>query len=153
MSKFRCRQANLGDLEKIADFQIQMAKESENLELNRETLVRGIRGVFEAPHRGFYLVVEHETDVVGSMLVQSEWSDWRNGEVFWIHSVYVVPEWRKRGVFRMLYVTVKEMVDALPERRGLRLYVEKHNDVAQKTYQALGMTKERYDLFEWMKTF
>jgi RimJ/RimL family protein N-acetyltransferase len=31
------------------------------------------------------------------------------------------------------------------------LYVEKRNAAAQKVYERLGMSREHYEMFEWMK--
>ena len=35
--------------------------------------------------------------------------------------------------------------------RGLRLYVDKRNQAAARVYEKLGMTREHYDLFEWLE--
>src|SRR6185437_7699459 len=114
---------------------------------------RGVHAVFENPERGRYYVAEIDGKVVASTLIVSEWSDWRNGEVWWIHSVYVRPEMRGRGAFKGLYRYIQSEAEKQPDVRGLRLYVEKKNTAAQAVYKALGMTDEHYKLFEWMKTF
>ncbi|MDX1605736.1 MAG: GNAT family N-acetyltransferase, partial [Candidatus Competibacterales bacterium] len=75
---------------------------------------------------------------------------WRNGPVWWIQSVYVVPEWRRRGAYRRLYRHVRELADAQGSVRGFRLYVERDNQVAQRTYRQLGMRESGYTLFEDM---
>jgi ribosomal protein S18 acetylase RimI-like enzyme len=91
--------------------------------------------------------------VVGVLLVTYEWSDWRNGRVWWIQSVYVAPAQRGQGVYSGLYRYVKGLVEKDSKARGLRLYVNRSNNHAQKVYEALGMSKEHYELYEWMKTF
>ena len=88
---------------------------------------------------------------MGCLLTIPEWSDWRNGTVLWIHSVYVAPEFRKRGVFQTLYSHLKDNVAHSTDLRGLRLYVDKTNSVAQKVYSELGMNNQHYHLYEWMK--
>jgi GNAT superfamily N-acetyltransferase len=82
-----------------------------------------------------------------------EWSDWRNGEVWWIHSVFIEPAYRGKGVFSKFYAYVKALVETDPKVRGLRLYVDKTNKSAQAIYGKLGMNGEHYNMFEWMKTF
>jgi GNAT superfamily N-acetyltransferase len=130
-----------------------MAKETEDLALDGETCRKGVLAVFDDAAKGRYFVAEAGGRTVASLLVTSEWSDWRNGTVWWIQSVYVVPELRGRKVYSGLYAHVKGLAQSDPAVRGLRLYVEKKNLSAQKVYAALGMSAEHYDLYEWMKTF
>jgi GNAT superfamily N-acetyltransferase len=142
----------LFDIDVIADFQFRMAKETENLELDPPTVNQGVSAVFDDPSKGKYWVAELDGKVIGCLLTVPEWSDWRNGTVLWIHSVYVVPEYRQHGIFKQLYSHLKQMVLESTELRGLRLYVDKSNLRAQKVYQSLEMSSEHYHLFEWLKT-
>jgi ribosomal protein S18 acetylase RimI-like enzyme len=135
----------------LAEFQQKMAMETENLQLDSETLHSGIEALFNDPSKGSYFVVRDHTKTIGCLMLTYEWSDWRNGTVVWIQSVYVLPEYRGKGVFRMLYTHVQQLVHANPSLRGIRLYVEKENHIAQKVYQAMGMDGEHYQLYEWMK--
>jgi ribosomal protein S18 acetylase RimI-like enzyme len=135
----------------IAGFQILMARETEGMELDPETVEKGVEAVFADRSKGEYFVTESGERVVGCLLVTPEWSDWRNGTVLWIQSVYVIPEMRGRGVYRLLYEHVRARVAASPALRGIRLYVDKRNTAAQGVYTRLGMTREHYELFEWMK--
>jgi len=147
----KIRKANLSDSERIVELQLRMAKETEGLDLNRDVVSKGVCGVFQEPSRGTYWVVEEKGEVLGVLLAIPEWSDWRNGTVLWIHSLYVVPEARGRGVFKKLYLNLKEQVEKTPELVGLRLYVDKKNKSAQKIYEKLGMSKDHYELYEWLK--
>ena len=149
--RIHVRHARRGDAATIAEFQLRMARESEGLALDPETVRRGVQAVFDDPAKGRYWAAEEEGRVVGCLLTVPEWSDWRNATVLWIHSLYVVPEARRRGVFRALFLTLKAMVEGSPELAGLRLYVDKANAVAQEVYESLGMTAEHYDLYEWLK--
>ena len=144
------RPAVLEDLDVIADFQVRMARETEDFDLRKETLEDGVRAVFDDPTKGEYYVAEIEGEPVGVLLTVTEWSDWRNGEVIWIHSLYVIPEARRQGVFREMYLYLKHKVGASSELRGLRLYVHNDNEAAQRVYESLGMDGDRYRLFEWM---
>ncbi len=151
MSEFHIRPGLLFDIEAIADFQIKMALETENFALDPEIVAKGVSAVFDDPSKGKYWVAEVDGKLAGCLLTVNEWSDWRNGTVLWIHSVYVIPEFRKSGVFRALYSHLKTMVNESPDLRGLRLYVDKTNTTAQKVYESLGMNGEHYHLFEWLK--
>ena len=144
------REAVPADASAIIDFQLAMARETEELELDREILTRGVNAVFADPGLGRYYVAENDGNVVGSLMITYEWSDWRNGMVWWIQSVYVIPELRGRGVYSGLYSYVRLLVEAA-EVRGIRLYVDKRNTVAQDVYTRLGMNGEHYLVFEWMK--
>lgn len=134
----------------IVDFQLAMAWETEQLALDRPTLEKGVQRIFDEPIRGAYWVAEADGQLAASLLTLSEWSDWRNGEVIWIHSVYVRPEFRRKGVFRQMYAQLRQATLDRPDLKGLRLYVEKNNHNAQAVYRALGMTDEHYAMFEWL---
>jgi GNAT superfamily N-acetyltransferase len=145
------RKAKSSDSERIVELQLRMAQETEGLVLNRDVVSKGVSGVFQEPSRGIYWVAEEKGEVLGVLLAIPEWSDWRNGTVLWIHSLYVVPEARGRGVFKKLYLNLKEQVEKSPELVGLRLYVDKKNKSAQKIYEKLGMSRDHYELYEWLK--
>jgi len=93
-------------------------------------------------------VAENGGEIVGSLMVIFEWSDWRNGFFWWVQSVYVKPEYRRRGVFKKLYEYVRRAASERDDVCGLRLYVEKDNDMAQTVYGRLGMKKTNYRLYE-----
>ena len=133
----------------LVDYQIHLALETEELALDPATVSAGVQAVFDDPAKGIYWVAESENQVVGGLLTQREWSDWRNGEVWWIHSVFVAPEARGRGVYRCLWETLQDRVLSSQDVVGLRLYVDRRNARAAQVYQALGMSREHYELFEW----
>ena len=141
----------LSDLERIVELQLRMAQETEGLGLDRDVVSRGVQGVFQEPARGTYWVAEEKGKLLGMLLAIPEWSDWRNGTVLWVHSLYVIPEARRRGVFKKLYLNLKKQVEQSPELMGLRLYVDKTNKPAQEVYERLGMNKHHYELYEWLK--
>jgi GNAT superfamily N-acetyltransferase len=147
------REAKPGDAASIVEFQIAMARETEELDLDRATCTDGVAAVFANADRGRYFVAERDGRVVGSLLITYEWSDWRNGTVWWIQSVYVVPELRGQGVYAGLYTFVQSIVNGDPSIKGIRLYVDRRNTRAQQVYTRLGMNGEHYAVFEWMKEF
>ena len=126
-----------------------MALETEALSLDFETARRGVLAMFDDPDKGSYRVACRGETLVGQLMLTTEWSDWRCGYWWWIQSVYVLPEARRSGVYRALHRSV--LVDAARARdvRGVRLYVEQDNARAQRTYEALGMKRARYLVFEW----
>ena len=142
MSDFEYREATPDDAGSIVEFQLAMARETEDLELDREVLSRGVAAVFADPSLGRYFVAAEEEDVIGSLMVTYEWSDWRNGMVWWIQSVYVVPTFRRRGAYAGLYRHVKAFVESDASIRGIRLYVDERNTPAQEVYARLGMNGE-----------
>jgi len=139
------------DAEILAEYNILMAQETESKSLDPETVLAGVRGVFADPRRGRYLVARRGDQVVGQLMVTLEWSDWRNGEIWWIQSVYVAPEHRGRGVFRALYQGLQQEAETKEDVVGLRLYVEYENEVAKRVYESLGMTSGGYLVMESMK--
>lgn len=145
------RKAKATEWPTIAGFQLLMAEETENLRLNPEILSEGIKTVFDNPSKGCYFVAELDGKIVGSLLITYEWSDWRNKTVYWIQSVYVDNDFRRKGVFRKLYAHIRTLAESSPDVGGIRLYVDKGNQKAQITYSDLGMNGEHYQVFEWMK--
>jgi ribosomal protein S18 acetylase RimI-like enzyme len=133
------------------DLQIRMALETEDLALDRGTVERGVAAVFADPAKGQYWLAESGREICGCLLVTREWSDWRDGTVLWVQSVFVVPEARGRGVYKSLWEHLRARVEASPDLKGIRLYVDKRNRAAQRVYERLGMTREHYELFEWLK--
>ena len=145
------RVATPADAGVLVEFNAAMALETEGKDLLPEVIVAGVRSLLQRESSGFYLVAEDSRRVVGSLLVTKEWSDWRNGDFWWIQSVYVRPEFRRRGVYKRLYRHIQEMAAKDPGVCGFRLYVERENARAQTTYSALGMKETRYLVFEELK--
>ena len=144
------RKATSSDASPIIDFQLKMAWETEQMTLRQETVTKGVNAVFADPSRGQYYVADADGQVVASLLITYEWSDWRNCNVWWFQSVYVLPEFRRQGIFRKMYTFIKDQ--AIEQGiAGLRLYVETGNTRARKTYESLGMNSEHYSFYEWMR--
>lgn len=149
MIELTIRKAQSKDLETIAGFNIAMAKETEDKVLDKQTVMRGTQRLYEKDNYGFYIVAEHEKKVVGSLLITYEWSDWRDGVFWWVQSVYIAPEFRKKGVFRRMFEYVRDQANRDIDVCGLRLYVEEENTNAQETYRRLGMEKCSYQFYEY----
>lgn len=147
------RLATFEDIETITGFQMAMALETEELILDRDILRNGIEAAVKDEHKGRIYVAEESAGgkVIGSLMITLEWSDWRNGWIWWIESLYVLPESRKNGVFKGMYDYIKSRVLADKQIKGLRLYVDKRNTRAQKVYEAIGMSGEHYTTYEWLK--
>lgn len=146
----RVEKATEMDIQWISQAQIAMALETENLRLEPEVVSAGVKFMFDHPDRGFYLVARGpEATPVGCLLILKEWSDWRNGDVWWIHSVYVLPGYRGQGIFKQMFNLIEALARSLGVR-GLRLYVDKANVSAQRVYQQLGMNCDHYLLYEKM---
>ena len=144
------RNATSEDKDVIVDFQLAMALETETIHLDVETVSKGVEAVLKDATKGKYFVAEMDGEIVGSLLITFEWSDWRNGVVYWIQSVYVMIKYRNKGVFRELYAHVKKIADNSEEIVGIRLYVDVTNEKAQIVYGNLGMDGDHYKVFEWM---
>ena len=149
----KIRNATLQDAATIAHFQVTMAMETENLVLDPVVVHKGVTAIFNDPSKGCYFVAEEDDTVMASLLITYEWSDWRNGLIWWIQSVYVQPEFRQKGVYTQMYHHIIKQVEASDNIRGLRLYVDKRNTPAQKVYTKLGMNGSHYDTYEWMREF
>lgn len=157
MTRLRIRDAAPADCDLIAQWMIAMAWETEHKRLDPPTVHAGVAAGLGDPAKARYFVAMREADTAGretiavpagTLMLTREWSDWRNGEWWWIQSVYVDPEHRRQGVYDALHSHVAALAQATPDAIGLRLYVERGNAAAQRTYQAQGMVDAGYDLFE-----
>jgi ribosomal protein S18 acetylase RimI-like enzyme len=126
-----------------------MAMETEKLALDAKVIGPGVRAIFDDPAKGAYFVAEVERRVAGCLMITHEWSDWRNGDIWWIQSVYVHADFRRRGVFSALYRHVQREARAAGAV-GIRLYMEEDNSAAQATYERLGMQLTHYRVLEEM---
>jgi GNAT superfamily N-acetyltransferase len=146
------RQATVDDVDVLTEFSAAMALETEQRALDRGRLRAGTLAVLERSDRGQFYVAEAEdadgTHPVGQCLITYEWSDWRNAQFWWIQSVYVRPEWRRRGVYRRMHGRIHDLARSQSGVCGLRLYVERHNEVARSAYQSLKMVQAPYEIWE-----
>lgn len=151
LMKIYIRDGQKADIPGIVEFQIAMAKETESLDLDKSAVNKGVRAVFDDSSKGRYFVAAEDDKLIASTLLTPEWSDWRNGFVYWLQSVYVLPEYRGKKVFSKMYAHIQNISLKDEKIMGLRLYVDKTNHKAQKVYEKLGMDGSHYKLFEWMK--
>jgi len=145
----RIRDASSADLSTLVHFNLAMARETEARELAQNTVNDGVRRLLEDPSRGRYLVATVDDNIVGQLMLTREWSDWRNGDFWWIQSVYVAPAFRRRGVFSTLFEHVRDQARDDSGVCGLRLYVDHANTRAQEAYRNLGAATTDYVLMEW----
>ena len=144
------RKAKIADIPTLVDFQKRLAMETENLTLDEGILTNGMEALFSDPSKGFYVVAVDDDLIVGCHMITYEWSDWRNGMVWWLQSVYVLEAYRKKGVFKLMFDRIRRQAEQTEGVSGLRLYVDKTNTRAQKVYQAMGMNGEHYAVYELM---
>lgn len=151
MEKITIRKAQKQDAQTIIKFNRQMALETEDKNLDPGTVIPGVKAVLEDDNKGFYLIAEIEGQAAGSLMITYEWSDWRNGYFWWIQSVYITQKQRRKGVYTALHNKVRDLANQNDDVIGFRLYVEKDNTAAQKTYEKIGMNPTYYKMYEEMK--
>lgn len=139
------------DAPTIAEYQLKMAKETEGLILDKESVIEGVASVYRDPYKGKYYVATEDDEIIASLLITQEWSDWRNNWVIWLQSVYVIPEKRGMGIFKQMYNYILAQANESDEVAGLRLYVDIKNIAAREVYTKLGMNGDHYQVFEYMK--
>lgn len=136
------------DANSLVEFNQAMALETEGKSLEPDKITNGVAAVFADEKKGFYVVVEDDGKIVGGLMVTYEWSDWRNAWFWWIQSVYIRPEARGNSLYRRMYEFVKEQAAEAGNVCGFRLYVETENVHAQSVYDAVGMERSHYVMFE-----
>lgn len=144
----KIRQAELSDAQVIADFNVRLALETEDLRLAPDRVAAGVATLLKDPAKGVYYLAEVDGAVGGQLMITYEWSDWRNGNLWWIQSVYVKQEFRRLGVFRALFHHVQALAQARKDVPAIRLYVHAENVRAHESYQRLGMKRTKYEVFE-----
>ena len=144
------RIAKENDAPALTEFNQAMALETEGKTLDAQTLQSGVEAVFQDEKKGFYVVAEEDDKIIGGLMITFEWSDWRDKWFCWIQSVYILPEHRGRGIYRLLYEFIKQRAAEAENVCGFRLYVEKENTNAQKVYEKLGMESSHYLMYEEM---
>lgn len=144
---FEIRPATPDDRDRIVLFNQALARETEGRMLDRDVLTAGVSEMLADPAHGRYFVAEDGDEIVGQLAVTREWSDWRNGDIWWIQSVYIAKDHRRRGIYQALHAHIRETAQSAGVA-GLRLYVERDNDAAQSTYAALGMHESPYVMYE-----
>lgn len=142
------RPATPTDVAVVADFNIALCRETEGRELDRATVTEGVRRFLAEPARGRYFVAVSGGEVVGQTAHTFEWSDWRNGEIWWIQSVYVHPGHRGNGVFRTLLAHIRRLGELDADCCGIRLYMERGNQIARQSYLRLGFKDAGYEVLE-----
>jgi GNAT superfamily N-acetyltransferase len=156
-STLRIREAHARDAGLLAQWALAMAWETEHKRLDPTTVRAGVERGLADPAKARYFVAMREVAVagretiaepVGTLMLTREWSDWRSGDWWWIQSVYVPEAHRRQGVFAALYRHVERLAREADDVIGLRLYVERDNEAAQRTYAALGMSDARYRIYE-----
>jgi GNAT superfamily N-acetyltransferase len=146
--EIKVRQAELSDAAVIAQFNQQLAKETEDLNLEPACIRAGVAALLSDPSKGIYFVAEVEGEVVGQLMITYEWSDWRNGNIWWLQSVYVKEQFRRAGVFRALFDFLRDLAASQTDVRGLRLYMHADNIGARQAYERMGMNLTKYEVFE-----
>lgn len=146
------REALESDAGQIAEFNSRLATETEGMQLLPGVVGPGVEAMLADPSKGRYWVAESGGRIVGQIMVTYEWSDWRNGMIWWIQSVYVHGEYRRSGVFSALYRHVETLARKDPGVCGIRLYVERENSRARQTYASLGMARTDYRIMQLMFT-
>ncbi|HUG11333.1 MAG TPA: GNAT family N-acetyltransferase [Opitutaceae bacterium] len=142
------RRATIADLGALAEFNMGIALKTEARRLDPDVLRAGLARVLGDSSLGFYSVAEIGGEVVGCTLITFEWSDWRNGMIWWIQSVYVAAHARGQGVFSAIHRRLDEESRSIPGVLGFRLYVEEENHRAQEVYRRRGLGRTRYVVFE-----
>ncbi len=142
------RLAVSADWETIADYNTRLAMETEGKKLDPSTIAAGVQTLLANPQHGRYFIACMGDRIVGQIMHTREWSDWRNGEIWWLQSVYVHPEHRRCGVFRALFRHLEQLAESTPNVIGLRLYAEEHNSKAFEAYHSLGLAHAGYVVME-----
>jgi GNAT superfamily N-acetyltransferase len=138
----------LADAAVIAEFNLLLALETEDLRLDPDSVRTGVTALLADRAKGVYYVAEVDGMIAGQLMITYEWSDWRNGNIWWIQSVYVRQKFRRKGIFRQLFRFLESLARCQKDVCGLRLYMHAENRNARRSYENLGMHQTKYEVFE-----
>ena len=138
----------MADASTVAEFNLRLALETEELRLDPACVQAGVTALLADASKGIYYVAEVNGELVAQLMITYEWSDWRNGNLWWIQSVYVREDFRRKGIFRQLFRHLEELARSREEVRSLRLYMHAENGAARRSYEKLGMRQTHYQVFE-----
>ena len=127
---------------------MRLAEETEDLHLDAETVAKGVAAILSDTAKGLYYVAQVGNEIAGQVMITYEWSDWRNGNLWWLQSVYVRRDFRRKGVFRALFKHLQDLASSRGDVCGLRLYMHSENGRARNSYQQLGMKPTKYEVLE-----
>jgi GNAT superfamily N-acetyltransferase len=144
----KIRKADIADASTVADFNLRLARETEDLALDPASVGPGVEAILKDSSKGLYYVAEVDGVLAGQVMITYEWSDWRNGNIWWLQSVYVRHEFRRKGIFRALFQHLETLARQQDDVCGLRLYMHADNARARRSYEQLGMKHTKYEVFE-----
>ncbi len=147
-SPLQIREATASDAETVTGFVVAMALDSEGIELAPAAVRTAVVTALDDPARARYWLAMQGERAVGQLMITTEWSDWNNAWYWWIQSVYVVPDCRRRGVFRETYRHVATVARERGDVCAIRLYVEHENASARRAYEQIGMAEAPYAVYE-----
>ena len=84
--RINVRKANQKDAVSIVEMNKAMALETESLILQENVITSGVLNCLEDDKKGMYFVAENDGVIVGQLMFTFEWSDWRNGWIWWIQN-------------------------------------------------------------------
>ncbi|MBA3564477.1 MAG: GNAT family N-acetyltransferase [Gammaproteobacteria bacterium] len=146
--KVSIRQATVADVEIVAEYNARLAEETERTQLDGQRLRRGVTAILSDSAKGLYFLAEVDGRAIGQISVTYEWSDWRNGNFWWLQSVYIEAAFRGSGVLKCLFRHLIDLSEVNSSICGLRLYVDKENDPARAVYRRLGFEPAHYTMME-----
>ena len=92
MPSLSIRLATVADIPDLRAWNSAMAWETEHKRLDPDTVRAGVAAGLADPAKARYFVaLDAGGAPAGTLMLTREWSDWRNGDWWWIQSVYVVP--------------------------------------------------------------
>lgn len=145
-SDYTVREAESTDIDSLVAFTVQEAKETEGDEPDKSVVTIGVQSGLDGSAPSTYWVAQSRNgQVVGSISVVTEWSNFRGGYYWWVQSLFIVPEHRGYGLVDLLLDTVADAARAA-RALDLRLYVLQSNQRAVAAYRRCGFEIAPYTI-------
>jgi 4-carboxymuconolactone decarboxylase len=141
---FLVRKAKINDLNQLIEFTLSEAREAEGLVLEFNRIHDGVKAaLIDSKIANYWVIVDQSDNLVGSVSVIKEWSDWNAGYYWWIQGMYLLPAYRGKGLMKSM---IDEVESEMNKSGGLelRLYVHTENHAAIRAYEKAKFTDSKY---------
>ena len=149
MEQFMVKNMTTEDISTFISFQKIMAKETEGVNLDDSSIAGALEYLINDDSYGkaFMAKLGPNGVSVGTCYINYGYDVLSNKFTIWVQSVFVHPEYRKKGIFSKIFNHLELVARQLNASR-ISLFVDFSNLPAQKVYEKMGMVRREHSFIE-----